>query len=84
MIVKKILRTARYFYDQKLDNEVGYKSKRKKFKVRFLHYTDLLVDKYFSKEMMKLYGFTKIESISNMLAALIHPKSLKTEISKIK
>jgi len=49
-----------------------------------LNYTDYLVDKYFSKDLMKLYGFTKLEPISNMLAALVQPKSLKTEIGKIK
>ena len=34
-------------------------------------YTDFLVDKYFDKDIMKLFGFSKCESISNNLAALI-------------
>lgn len=82
--VKKILRTGRYFYDLKLDGELHYKAKRNKAKQRFLTYTDFLVEKYFDKEIMKLFGFTKFETISNHLAALIQPKCLQNEMSSIK
>ena len=68
--VKKILRTSRYFFDLKLDEESHYKSKRNKTRSRFLVYTDYIVEKDFDKEITKLFG-TKIESISNHLAALI-------------
>jgi hypothetical protein len=42
------------------------------------------VEKYFDKEMMKLFGFTKYETISNHLAALIQPKCLQNELVTIK
>jgi hypothetical protein len=82
--VKKILRTSRYFYDLKLDSELHYKSKRNKTRQRFLVYTDFLVEKYFDKDIMKLFGFTKFETISNNLAALIQPKCLQNELINLK
>ena len=59
MIVKKILRACRYFYD-KLP-EVGnmkYKRKRNKKNLRFLKYTDYIVEKFFNKNILKMFGFT--------------------------
>lgn len=81
--VKKILRTQRYFYDQQLDNEVKYKQKRNKRSQSFVALTDYLVDKYFDKEIIKLFGFQSCESISNKLAALIQPKCLLNELEHV-
>jgi hypothetical protein len=84
VIVKKILRSCRYFYD-KLP-EVGnmkYKGKRNKKNLRFLKYTDYLVDQFFNKQLLHLFGFTNLQSISNHLAAFIHPKCLISEINDI-
>lgn len=82
--VKKILRTSRYFYDLKLDSELHYKQKRNKSKQRFLMYSDFLVEKYFDKDIMRLFGFTRFETISNNLAALIQPKCLQNELNNLK
>ena len=83
VIVKKILRTVRNFFDKKLDRMVQYKAKRNKNSLCFYEYTDYMVKESFEKEMMKLFGFTSYESISNCLAALIQPKSLKSKIEQI-
>lgn len=47
-------------------------------------YTDFIVDKYFDKDLMRLFGFQKFELVSNKLAALIQPKCLINEIEKVK
>lgn len=47
-------------------------------------YTDFLVEKYFDKEIIHLFGFNGFESISNKLAALIQPKCLLNEIESVK
>lgn len=78
--VKKILRMARNFYDQKLEHEVMYKNKRNKANPSFLVYTDFLVEKCFDKELLKLLNLQTFEEVSNKLAALIQPKRLINEI----
>lgn len=66
-----------------LDNYSHYKGKRNKNKMRFMTYTDYIVNKTFNKDLMKLYGFTKFDSISNKLAALVRPKCLYFEIDHV-
>jgi hypothetical protein len=82
--VKKILRTCRYFYDLKLNELSHYKAKRNRTRSKFLVYTDFYVDKDFDKDILRLFGFTKFESVSEHLAALIQPKCLLTELETIK
>jgi hypothetical protein len=61
-----------------------YKNKRNKKTQSFMVYTDFIVDKYFDKDLMRLFGFQKFELVSNKLAALIQPKCLINEIEKVK
>lgn len=83
VIVKKLLRACRYFYDLKLDEETRFKRHRSKTRSQFLVYTDNFVDKTFDTSVIKLFGFTKPE-ISNFLAALIQPKCLLKEFTNLK
>ena len=38
-----------------------FKQKRNKSRQRFLDYTDFLVDEYFDKDMLKLFGINSID-----------------------
>ena len=61
-----------------------YKNKRNKKGQSFMVYTDFIVEKYFDRDIMRLFGFNKFELVSNKLAALIQPKCLINEIEKVK
>jgi len=61
-----------------------FKQKRNKSRQRFLDYIDFLVDEYFDKDMMHLFGIHSIESLSNSLAAFIQPKCLATELKAVR
>ena len=77
------MRAARFFYDTKLKQKVNYNSRKNKGKHRFLTFTDYFVREHFDKDMLKLFGITKLDSLSNKLAAVIMPSCLKREIESI-
>lgn len=76
--MKKIIRSARKFYQAKIDSEADFKV-RSKSRPLLLPAVDTIVDKYFDKAILNMHGVSQI-SMSNYLAAFVQPVSLSNEI----
>lgn len=90
---KKILRSAKEYYEQKLESKLQYKKIRRNLsrlnsdKVMrdwkcFLDYTDQLVKLLFSAETLKLFNVT-YTSLSNHIAALMQSQGFQCEMETI-
>jgi hypothetical protein len=81
VIVKKLLRMMKHYYDLCIDAVYKYKSKRsRKNKDLFLKFTDDFVKKNVRTKFLRIFKISQ-ECMSEHLAALVQPRSFLIEIS---
>ena len=84
VIVKKLLRMMKQFYDLSIDAVYKYKSKKsRKNKDLFLKFTDDFVKKNIRSKFLRIFKITQ-ECMSEHLAALVQPRLFLIEIDNRK